>query len=70
MSLRAAIASPEASGALRVDVGYDGTELAGWATQTGQSNVAGVLARGTPSAVRLGRPLGLTVAAYGCRGPH
>src|SRR3954463_9757408 len=28
---------------LRLDIAYDGTEFAGWATQTGQRTVAGVL---------------------------
>jgi tRNA pseudouridine38-40 synthase len=55
---------------LRLDVGYDGTEFAGWAVQDGQRTVAGVLAEALATVLRLPALPLLTVAGRTDAGVH
>src|SRR3954452_25563355 len=53
---------------LRLDIAYDGTEFAGWATQAGQRTVAGVLDEALSTVFRT--PLQLRAAARTDTGVH
>ncbi|HEV2087075.1 MAG TPA: tRNA pseudouridine(38-40) synthase TruA [Cryptosporangiaceae bacterium] len=53
---------------LRLDLGYDGTDFAGWATQRGQRTVQGVLTEGLSRILRV--PVVLTVAGRTDAGVH
>jgi tRNA pseudouridine38-40 synthase len=55
---------------LRCDVGYDGTDFAGWAIQPGQRTVAGVLAEALLALFGPGGAVGLTVAGRTDAGVH
>jgi tRNA pseudouridine38-40 synthase len=54
----------------RLDLGYDGTDFAGWAKQPGQRTVEGVLADAIGTALRLSEPPTLTVAGRTDAGVH
>jgi tRNA pseudouridine38-40 synthase len=53
---------------LRLDIAYDGTDFAGWATQSGQRTVAGVLEESLSTVFR--RPLRLRAAGRTDTGVH
>ncbi len=53
---------------LRLDISYDGTEFAGWATQVGQRTVCGVLQDTLATVLRV--PVRLTVAGRTDAGVH
>ncbi len=53
---------------LRLDIAYDGTEFAGWATQAGQRTVAGVLDEALTTVFRM--PVRLRAAARTDTGVH
>ncbi len=55
---------------IRLGIGYDGTEFAGWAVQDGQRTVAGVLADALAVVLRLPAPALLTVAGRTDAGVH
>jgi tRNA pseudouridine38-40 synthase len=56
---------------LRLDLGYDGTEFAGWARQAGdRRTVQGVLEDALTSILRLAEPVRLTVAGRTDAGVH
>jgi tRNA pseudouridine38-40 synthase len=54
----------------RLDVSYDGTDFAGWATQPGQRTVQGELERWIPQVLRLDRPVSLVCAGRTDAGVH
>ena len=54
----------------RLDVAYDGTAFAGWATQPGQRTVAGELERWTTTVLRLDEPATLVCAGRTDAGVH
>ncbi|MGI3779298.1 MAG: tRNA pseudouridine(38-40) synthase TruA [Janthinobacterium lividum] len=54
----------------RLDVAYDGTAFAGWATQPGQRTVAGELERWTTTVLRLDVPATLVCAGRTDAGVH
>ena len=47
---------------LRLDLGYDGTDFSGWATQPGRRTVEGVLSDALTTLLRSPDPVRLTVA--------
>ncbi|QIM22907.1 tRNA pseudouridine(38-40) synthase TruA [Phycicoccus sp. HDW14] len=55
---------------LRLDLGYDGTDFAGWAAQPGLRTVEGVLSEGLGTVLRAGGPVRLTVAGRTDAGVH
>jgi tRNA pseudouridine38-40 synthase len=55
---------------LRIDVGYDGTDFAGWARQPGQRTVEDTLAAAITTVLRLAEPAALTVAGRTDAGVH
>lgn len=55
---------------LRLDVGYDGTDFHGWASQPGVRTVQGVLEQALKLALRLPMPPSLTVAGRTDAGVH
>ncbi len=55
---------------LRLDLGYDGTQFAGWARQVGQRTVQGVLEDALTRILRLREPARLTVAGRTDAGVH
>jgi tRNA pseudouridine38-40 synthase len=65
-------ASPEAGGLvrLRLDLGYDGTDFAGWATQPGQRTVEQTLSEALGRVLRLDPPPRLVVAGRTDTGVH
>jgi len=73
--MRAAVPDPDGVGGggcvrLRVGVEYDGTEFGGWAVQPGRRTVAGVLAEGLATVLRVSEPLGMVVAGRTDAGVH
>jgi tRNA pseudouridine38-40 synthase len=54
---------------LRIDLGYDGTDFSGWATQPGRRTVQGVLESGLGTVLRI-EPPRLTVAGRTDAGVH
>jgi tRNA pseudouridine38-40 synthase len=55
---------------LRLDIGYDGTDFAGWARQPGQRTVQGVIEEALARVLRLDPPPVLTVAGRTDAGVH
>ena len=55
---------------LRLDIGYDGTDFAGWARQPGQRTVQGVIEEALARVLRLDPPPALTVAGRTDAGVH
>ena len=55
---------------LRLDIGYDGTDFAGWARQPGRRTVQGVIEEALARVLRLDPPPGLTVAGRTDAGVH
>ncbi|WP_246006274.1 tRNA pseudouridine synthase A [Georgenia muralis] len=55
---------------MRLDLAYDGTAFAGWATQPGLRTVQGVLEEALTTVLRLDRPARLTVAGRTDAGVH
>jgi tRNA pseudouridine38-40 synthase len=55
---------------LRLDLGYDGTDFHGWASQPGVRTVQGVLEQALHLALRLPQPPSLTVAGRTDAGVH
>ncbi|WP_447926017.1 tRNA pseudouridine synthase A [Georgenia muralis] len=55
---------------VRLDLAYDGTAFAGWATQPGLRTVQGVLEEALTTVLRLDRPARLTVAGRTDAGVH
>jgi len=55
---------------LRLDLGYDGTEFAGWARQPGRRTVQGELETALRTVLRLAEPVELTVAGRTDAGVH
>ena len=55
---------------VRLDLGYDGTDFAGWADQRGQRTVEAVLRDGLATVLRLATPPRLTVAGRTDAGVH
>jgi len=53
---------------LRLDIAYDGTEFAGWAAQTGQRTVAGVLDEALSTVFRV--PVAVRAAGRTDTGVH
>jgi tRNA pseudouridine38-40 synthase len=53
-----------------VDLGYDGTDFAGWARQSGQRTVQGVVEDALATVLRFGDPPRLTVAGRTDAGVH
>jgi tRNA pseudouridine38-40 synthase len=54
----------------RLDLGYDGTDFAGWARQPGRRTVEGTLAEAIATVLRLPRPPALVVAGRTDAGVH
>jgi tRNA pseudouridine38-40 synthase len=54
----------------RLDLGYDGTDFAGWAKQPGQRTAEGTLSEAIGTAARLSAPPSLTVAGRTDAGVH
>lgn len=66
-------AVPDGEGGLvrvRLDLGYDGTEFAGWAAQPGQRTVEATLAQALARVLRLAEPPRLVVAGRTDAGVH
>ncbi|WP_198679478.1 tRNA pseudouridine(38-40) synthase TruA [Thermomonospora amylolytica] len=55
---------------LRLDIGYDGSDFAGWARQPGQRTVQGVIEEALGRVLRLDPPPALTVAGRTDAGVH
>ncbi len=55
---------------LRLDLGYDGADFHGWASQPGTRTVQDALERALQAALRLPEPAGLTVAGRTDAGVH
>lgn len=55
---------------IRLDLSYDGTDFAGWATQPGQRTVQGEIEAGLDRVLRLPTPARLTVAGRTDAGVH
>ncbi len=55
---------------LRLDLGYDGTDFSGWATQPGRRTVEGVLSDALTTLLRSPDPVRLTVAGRTDAGVH
>ena len=55
---------------VRLDLGYDGTDFAGWAAQPGQRTVEGELSRALTTLLRAPEPVRLTVAGRTDAGVH
>jgi tRNA pseudouridine38-40 synthase len=55
---------------VRLDLGYDGTEFAGWAAQPGQRTVQGTIEDALTTVLRLAEPARLTVAGRTDAGVH
>ena len=66
------VPEPGGGGLLRVrlDLGYDGTDFAGWAAQPGQRTVEATLAEGLAQVLRLPAPPRLVVAGRTDAGVH
>lgn len=62
--------SDEATVRLRLDLGYDGTDFAGWAAQPGLRTVEGELAGALTTLLRAPHPVRLTVAGRTDAGVH
>lgn len=62
--------SDEATVRLRLDLGYDGTDFAGWAAQPGLRTVEGELAGTLATLLRAPHPVRLTVAGRTDAGVH
>ncbi|MBU3749396.1 MAG: tRNA pseudouridine(38-40) synthase TruA [Mycobacterium sp.] len=65
---RLSLTNPDGTVRLRLDISYDGTDFAGWATQEGQRTVAGVLDAAFSTVFRL--PLRLFAAGRTDTGVH
>jgi tRNA pseudouridine38-40 synthase len=64
------VGDPEPTTRLRLDLGYDGTDFAGWAAQPGQRTVAGVLSEALGRVFGAQGATGLTVAGRTDAGVH
>jgi tRNA pseudouridine38-40 synthase len=62
--------SPAARVRIRLDLGYDGTDFAGWAAQPGMRTVEGELSAGLTTLLRARSPVRLTVAGRTDAGVH
>ena len=63
-------ASPDATVRLRLDLGYDGTDFAGWAPQPGLRTVSAELSAALTTIVRSAQPVRLAVAGRTDAGVH